>query len=289
MDREVLHLKHRRPPRPGRRRGRPDRRGRPRARRNDDLAEVQHDDLVADVHHEVHVVLDEDDRRRRAGRGSARRARPSPRPTTRRPTRPAAAARARRPAPAPARPASARRRAAGRAAAPPPLDAQLRQPRHRPLPQRGLVPVGARQREQPGPEPGPGPPVGPDHHVLQDGQPGEEPEPLQRPGDAEPGQIMRPSDAKHLPAPAHLARLRPDEPAHHVEQGGLGAVRADHAGDPAFGAESDTPSSATSPANRTVTSRSSRFAEGRTQRLTSPMNRREIPGAEIHIPTGRIP
>jgi hypothetical protein len=113
-------------------------------------------------------------------------------------------------------------------------DAQLLQPRHGPLAQRGLVAVGARQRQQPGGEPGPRVPVGADHHVLQHAQAGEQPEPLQGAGDAEPGQPVRPVPAERPAAPAHLARARADEPAHDVEQGRLARpVRPDHARDPA--------------------------------------------------------
>jgi len=100
----------------------------------------------------------------------------------------------------------------------------------RPLPQRGLVAIGPGQCEQRGHQAGTGMPLGPDHDVLQRGQTGKQAEALQRTGDAEARQPVRPVAGQARAAPVQLTRLRPDETAHHVEQGRLsGAVRTDHA------------------------------------------------------------
>ena len=56
----------------------------------------------------------------------------------------------------------------------------------------------------------------------------QQPDALERPGDAQPRQAIRANLVERLAAPAERARIRLDEPADDVEQGGLpGAVRAD--------------------------------------------------------------
>src|SRR5260370_30594585 len=74
-----------------------------------------------------------------------------------------------------------------------------------PLAQAPLVPVGNRQAAQRRPEPSPGVPGGPHHYVLQYRQATEQADPLQRPGDAECPQPMR-------PAPCELVSAEPDPP-----------------------------------------------------------------------------
>jgi hypothetical protein len=98
------------------------------------------------------------------------------------------------------------------------------------LAQRALVAVRARQAEQPGERPGAGGALRTDYRVLQRGQPLEQPDALQRAGDAAAGEIVRSDAVQGLSVPAHGALVRAHEPADHVEQRRLaGPVGTDHA------------------------------------------------------------
>ena len=104
------------------------------------------------------------------------------------------------------------------------------QRRQRALAQRALVAVGPRARQHRADDAGAAEALGSHHHVLADGQAGEEADALQRPGDPQRGQPVGADPVKRLPAPAHRARRRLDEAADDVEQRRLaGAVGADDA------------------------------------------------------------
>ena len=160
-----------------------------------DLApEVEHDDLVRDPHHHRHVVLDEQDREpvvvadlldqlaelvdlgvgQAAGRlvehQQLRRRRPGPGRS-----RPASACRTAARPPAGTRP----RRARGAAAA--------RSTRTAVSPLLAAGPEAQRRRDEVGLRAG----VGADHHVLEHGQAGPQREVLERPEDAELGDLVR--------------------------------------------------------------------------------------------------
>ena len=100
-----------------------------------------------------------------------------------------------------------------------------------------LVTGRARQPEQRAEEPRAGLGLGADHHVLQHRHPVEEPDALERAGDPEPGEVVRPEAAERRgPARRSSPVVGAGEPAGDVEQGGLaGAVGADHAVHPVLG------------------------------------------------------
>src|SRR6516162_5201645 len=73
--------------------------------------------------------------------------------------------------------------------------------------------------------------VGPGHHVLADGETREQADVLQGAGDPERRQLVWFEPGQIGVAERQPAGVRLDEPAQHVEQGGLaGPVRPDHAG-----------------------------------------------------------
>ncbi len=109
--------------------------------------------------------------------------------------------------------------------------ANLIQCLQRPFPEHPLVLVRPRQPEQRGPESGARLAGGTDHHILDHRQPAEEADALQRAGDTEMGQPVRP-EARQLPAvKVDRAGFGLDETAHHIEQSGLARpVRPDDPG-----------------------------------------------------------
>jgi hypothetical protein len=112
-------------------------------------------------------------------------------------------------------------------------DLELGQQGHRLVPEPALLAVAGRQAEQCRGEAGLHGVGGPGDHVLQHGHAGEQADPLQGPGDAELVELVR--LGPHLLAvEGHGSRVRLDEAADDVEQGGLArAVRPDHADDAA--------------------------------------------------------
>jgi hypothetical protein len=110
------------------------------------------------------------------------------------------------------------------------LGIQLDQGPLRALAQQPVVLVGVGQGEDGGHETRLRVPVRTDHHVLEHGQPGEQADALQRARDAELAELARPEPAQLLVTPGDAAGRRADEAARHVEQRRLaGAVRADEA------------------------------------------------------------
>ena len=104
--------------------------------------------------------------------------------------------------------------------------------RQRAVPQRLLVAVGPARPGHRGPETCPGVAGGPGHDVLQHGEPGEQAEALQRAGDAEGGEPVRPQPGKFGAVEAQLPGIGMHESAQHVEEGGLArTVRPDDPGD----------------------------------------------------------
>jgi hypothetical protein len=96
------------------------------------------------------------------------------------------------------------------------------------LDESALVAVRPRQAEHRGEDVGAAKMVRAEHHVLQDGQVREQPDALERPGDAQLREAVRRGAGQRLAAPGEGARLRLDEAADDVEQGRLaGAVGAD--------------------------------------------------------------
>ena len=80
--------------------------------------------------------------------------------------------------------------------------------------------------------PGAGLALGPDHHVLDRRQPGEQADALQRAGDPEPGELVRANPVQHGLAEPHAAGVGAHEAADDVEQRRLArAVGADDADD----------------------------------------------------------
>ena len=203
----------------------------------DQLAEVQHEDRVADRHHQVHPVLDDDharlgghllDQLAELGQFAAREAagrlveqqqagppgqgtgqcHPFPQPVGQRVRHPVGQV----------------------------SGAHLGQGLHRALPQPPFIAVRAGQPEQRRPDPGAGRRGRADHDVLDHGQAAEQPDALQGAGDAEAGQPVCLEPGQRAPVEGDRAGLRPDKAARGVEQGGLArAVRADDSGDFARG------------------------------------------------------
>ena len=111
-------------------------------------------------------------------------------------------------------------------------DAHELQQRHRALDGLALLAVVPRHPQQRAEHTGPVPGVGADHHVLQRRHLAEEPDVLERPRDARPGDLVLLRPAERLVLQQHLTRRRPVHAGHGVEAGRLArAVRPDQAED----------------------------------------------------------